>query len=201
MTSLSIVSTISYASSSHIGATHTAGVFSSPASFSHLVNVKLACDNYLLWKAQLLPFLGGQQLLGFVDGSRWAPAMMAMKTTDVGATQITNPEYIVWLQQDQMVLSTLLSSLSPEVLSQVLFLGSAAEVWMALERMFTPQSRARMIQIWRQLTTIQKKYLSIVDYFNKVKGLADALAAARRPLSKKESPSTCYVDLMQTTIN
>lgn len=112
--------------------------------------------------------------------------MMLMQTTYVGATQIPNPKCIVWLQHDHMVLNTLLSSLSLEVLSHVLFLGSAIEVWMVLECMFVSQSRAWMIQIRRQLPTIQKKDLSIVDYFNKVKGLVDTLAAARRPLEEEE---------------
>lgn len=80
--------------------------------------------------------------------------MMVMQTTYVGTAQIRNLEYIAWLQQDQMVLSTLLSSLSPEVLSQVLLLGSAIEGWMMLECMIVSQSRAQMIQIRRQLTTI-----------------------------------------------
>jgi hypothetical protein len=39
----------------------------------HLVTIKLNRDNYLLWKAQIVPYLRGQHLFGFLDGSRPAP--------------------------------------------------------------------------------------------------------------------------------
>lgn len=59
-----------------------------------------------------MPYLRGHQLLSFVDGTNVAPPMMITKTTTEGATQELNPAYQSWLQHDQMVLSTLLSSFS-----------------------------------------------------------------------------------------
>lgn len=53
-----------------------------------------------------------------------------------------NSAYLTWLQHDQLHLSALLSSLSLEVLSQVLLLNTSAEVWAPLERMFTTHSSA-----------------------------------------------------------
>ncbi|XP_040987834.1 uncharacterized protein LOC121235556 [Juglans microcarpa x Juglans regia] len=44
--------------------------FINPLPFSsHLVTVKLNHENYLLWKAQIMPYLKGQNLFGFVDGT------------------------------------------------------------------------------------------------------------------------------------
>ena len=83
-------------------------------SYGHLINVKLTRDNHLLWKAQILPILCGHQLLDLVKGTDVAPSKMVIVTTEEGATQAPNPEYNIWLQKDQMVLSTLLASLSPE---------------------------------------------------------------------------------------
>ena len=67
--------------------------------------------------------------------------------------------------------------LSEEVLSQVLFLSITADVWVALERMFASSSRARIMHIRLQLSTVKKNDLSVADYFNKVKNLADTLSA------------------------
>uniref|UniRef100_A0A2N9FHD2 Uncharacterized protein n=1 Tax=Fagus sylvatica TaxID=28930 RepID=A0A2N9FHD2_FAGSY len=40
----------------------------------HLVTIKLTRENYLLWKAQIVPYLRGQHLFDFLDGSRPAPS-------------------------------------------------------------------------------------------------------------------------------
>lgn len=86
-----------------------------------------------------MPYLRGQQLLGFVDGTNVTLDKIIMKTTTDGATQVLNPRFQLWVQQEQLVLSTIMSSLSPKVLSQVLLLSTAAKVWNALERMFSSQ--------------------------------------------------------------
>jgi hypothetical protein len=46
----------------------------SPSPFGSKVSEKLTRDNYLLWKAQVLPPIRGAQLEGMLDGSskaRW----------------------------------------------------------------------------------------------------------------------------------
>lgn len=52
----------------------TLNVFSpsAPSPLSHVkpfIFIKLTSTNNLFWKIQLLPFLRGQNLLGYVDGS------------------------------------------------------------------------------------------------------------------------------------
>ncbi|KAH7656943.1 Photosystem I PsaK reaction centre protein [Dioscorea alata] len=114
-----------------------AGLLPTPA-FGHLITVKLTRENYLLWKAQVLPYLRSQQLLGYIDGSVARPAETIAQIAQEGeVTTVQNPAFTRWLQQDQMVLSALLSSLSNEVLAQVLFLTTSKEVWRALEQMFS----------------------------------------------------------------
>ena len=100
-----------------------------------------------------MPYLRSQQLLGYVNGTIVCLTKTITQAMTEGATQIPNPTYNVWLQQDQLVLSVLLSSLLEKVLSQVLFLSTSFDVWMDLERMFPSQSRARIMQIRLQLST------------------------------------------------
>uniref|UniRef100_A0A2N9FV86 Retrotransposon Copia-like N-terminal domain-containing protein n=1 Tax=Fagus sylvatica TaxID=28930 RepID=A0A2N9FV86_FAGSY len=87
----------------------------------HLITIKLNRDNYLLWKAQIVPYLRGQHLYGFIDGTKPAPppslAVQASCTTAV----LPNPEFYTWHTQDQMILSALISSLSETVLAHVDF--------------------------------------------------------------------------------
>ncbi len=50
--------------------------------FHHLVTIKLTRENYLLWKAQIVPYLRGQHLFGFLDGSQPAPSPYLDLTSD-----------------------------------------------------------------------------------------------------------------------
>lgn len=66
-----------------------------------MINIKLTRDNYLLWEAQLVPYLCSQQLLGHVDGSTVAPVLVIVTMTIKGKLEHQpNPTYKAWLQQD-----------------------------------------------------------------------------------------------------
>jgi hypothetical protein len=112
-----------------------------------------------------------------------------------GRSIIVNPEYTSWYHQDQLVLNVINSSLSEVVLSNVVGAATACEEWSTLERMYASSSRARIMQMGMQLATIQKNELSIADYFNKVKKLADTLAAISKRLESEEFISYLLRDL------
>uniref|UniRef100_A0A2N9J5T9 Retrotransposon Copia-like N-terminal domain-containing protein n=1 Tax=Fagus sylvatica TaxID=28930 RepID=A0A2N9J5T9_FAGSY len=121
----------------------------------HLVTIKLTRDNYLRWKAQIVPFLRGQHLFGFLDASRPAPPQTLTVTTDAYVFKCT----------------------------------TSREVWLTLERMFTAHSRARVMNIHYQLSTLKKGDSSIADYFHKFTGLIATLAAIDKPLTEEEQVS------------
>jgi len=73
-----------------------------PFYFSHLLPVKLGPDNYLSWRAQVLPLLRSRYLEGYVDGSIPCPPPH-------------HPAYHTWVAQDQAILSAIQSSLTPSV--------------------------------------------------------------------------------------
>uniref|UniRef100_A0A0A9GRB5 Retrovirus-related Pol polyprotein from transposon TNT 1-94-like beta-barrel domain-containing protein n=1 Tax=Arundo donax TaxID=35708 RepID=A0A0A9GRB5_ARUDO len=137
---------------------------------------------------QLLPYLTGQGLLRYVDGSIPRPIQTIIVTPEDSGRRsiIVNLEFTTWYHQDHLVLSTILSSLTEEVLGSVVGLLTSRDVWCHLEKMFTSTSRAWIMQICMQLTTIQKKDMSIADYFNKVKRLADILSVVGKPLEDEK---------------
>ena len=69
---------------------------------------------------------------------------------------MANPEFLLWVQQDQLVLSAILSSLYENLISHVVGFATSCEVWQALECMFLSQSRARIMQVHFQLATIKR---------------------------------------------
>lgn len=161
---------------------------SSP-SFSQIISVKLTQENYLLWSAQILPYLRSQNLVGFVDGSMSAPSQtIAVEPSEETGNRkiIINPEFTVWYPQDQLVLSLINSSVTEEVLSTMVGITTAREAWITLEKQFASTSRARAMQIRMELSTIQKKDMTIADYFRKVKRLGDTLAAIGKRVEDEE---------------
>jgi hypothetical protein len=68
-------------------------------------------------------------------------------------TKVSNPAYDEWYAADQHVLGFLLSSLSKEILPQVVTKETAAAAWKEIGNMFSSQTRARTVTTRLQLTT------------------------------------------------
>jgi hypothetical protein len=77
--------------------------------------------SHTLWKAQVLVVLRGVQLVGFIEGTNPAPPekikVKAQKGEDL--EEVTNPAFELWKAQEQQVLSYLLTSVSCDVLVQI----------------------------------------------------------------------------------
>jgi hypothetical protein len=69
---------------------------------------------------------------------------------------ISNPTYQAWMQQDQAIMSTIVSSLTENTLGMVLFAKTSHDVWSTLEASFASQSTARSMQIRNQLLKLKK---------------------------------------------
>ncbi|XP_019160926.1 PREDICTED: uncharacterized protein LOC109157507 [Ipomoea nil] len=106
-------------------------------SAHHFVSLKLTHRNYLYWRTQIILFLRGQHLLGFIDGSRPCPSSVlevpASETSDDAASVTANPAYEAWLEQDASILSLLISSIFDEVMYLTLGQTRSRGVWLATE--------------------------------------------------------------------
>jgi len=81
------------------------------------ISIKLASTNYLLWKAQVIPILRGNDLLSYVQNQVSCPSQTIIG--EDGMSQ-TNPAETMWLRTDQLILGWINSSLSDGPLSQVI---------------------------------------------------------------------------------
>ncbi|KAF6145360.1 hypothetical protein GIB67_016821 [Kingdonia uniflora] len=73
--------------------------------------------------------------------------------------------------------------LHESVLAQVVGLDSSRVVWSALEKQFASKSRARKMQILRELQTIRKGSKTMSQYFLHAKQLVDSLATTGNPMN------------------
>jgi hypothetical protein len=154
-----------------------------PIPIHQAITIRLTKSNYLLWRAQLLPYLRSSKLMGFLDGSNPAPKQFISTATTTGEIEeALNPAYGTWYDQDQLLLSGLLSSMTEEVLRDVMAATSSRAVWTSLHRKFASSTKARTVQLRVDLATSKKQDLSAADFYHKITGLASELAAADAPL-------------------
>ena len=165
---------------------HSASPPTSLTVVHHLITIKLTRDNYLLWKAHIVPYLKGQHMFAFLNGSWPAPPQTLLTQLVATTTLVPNPEFQAWHLQDQLILSALISSLSEKILAHVVKCSTSREVWLTLERMFTSHSHAHIMQIHYQLATLRKGNSPIADYFHRFMNLADTFAAVDHPLNDFE---------------
>ncbi|KAK1604908.1 hypothetical protein QYE76_028689 [Lolium multiflorum] len=156
-------------------------------SLGESVSEKLTTENFMIWKAQVMPAIRGAQLAGYLDGSEEEPEKdIATKDNDGKEVKIRNPEYTRWIAQDQSVLGYLLRNMTREVLVQVAGLSSAREVWMAVTEMFSSVSKARIVHLRTQLNQTRKENRTGQAYFGRIKSLADEMANAGKKLDDED---------------
>ena len=160
------------------------GSFFSIPSIHNLVTVKLTDTNYLVWSFQVKPFLVGQNLWRFVDGSH--PAPPEYLETNPGPPKVLNPDYLVWLRTDQTLLSLLTATLSEPILGMVVGLTTSMEVWNSLARHFSQQSVANASALRVRLLSLTRDNRSISDYLLHAKSLSDTLTSIGHPVSNED---------------
>jgi hypothetical protein len=92
---------------------------------------------------QMKLYLIGQGVFFFVDGLMVCPSLH----NDVSTTETTNNSsfsqaFLAWKQQDQLILSTLLSSLSIDVFHLVVDCLTSISVWSTLEHALASPSNS-----------------------------------------------------------
>jgi hypothetical protein len=156
----------------------------SPAK-THLpdISIKLASNNYLLWKAQVIPILRGHGLLGYITNDISCP-----DSTIAGAdgTLQPNPAAATWLRTDQLILGWINSSLSDGPLSQVINSESYHYAWIFLETLNGSHTRDHIQQIKGELQTLSKGSYSLEDYLHRAKSLALSLRGAGKPMGDND---------------
>ncbi|XP_019196066.1 PREDICTED: uncharacterized protein LOC109189899 [Ipomoea nil] len=152
----------------------------------HYVSLKLTATNYLFWRAQLVPFLRGQNLYGFVDGTSVCPSEFLPSPSSSTVSPTVNPLYTDWVQQDQSISSMLYSSMAEEVLYLAIGHTTARAVWVLVETALGSTSCSRTLSLLTQLQGLQQGNSSTTDYLGRAKILVEQLAQAGRPIDLDE---------------
>ena len=73
--------------------------------------------------------------------------------------------------------------------SLVIFAATSQDAWTSLHTSFASQSQARAHAIRTALGEVKLHDLTVTDYFNKVRGMADTLASIGKELGPEEFTS------------
>jgi hypothetical protein len=94
---------------------------------------------------QMKPYFLSQGVYEFVDGSNSCPTPHVFVVD--GTSFQVNHYFLRWKQHDQFILSTMLSSLSMDVLYLVVDCQTLSFVWRTLEQALASPSNSRIIQL------------------------------------------------------
>lgn len=119
---------------------------------------------------------------GYLDGSIAVPPS---KLRDAEGTETLNPAYTLWCLIDAQLLSCLTASLSTATLPYVLGLRHATEVWFSLSDRYNALSETHVQELRTQLYN-HSKTSTVAIYIDKIKELAQKLAAAGSPIDDNE---------------
>ncbi|KAG7599793.1 Retrotransposon Copia-like N-terminal [Arabidopsis suecica] len=155
-------------------------------SISQCVTLKLNETNYLSWKLQFEQFLNSQLLLGYVTGAMARPPPTVVVRNGEQVAEANNPEFLKWMQTDQLIMAWIFGSLSEDTLKSVYGLRSSQEVWLYLAKKFNRVSATRKLDIQRKIQTTTKGSRSLSQYLSEIKALCDQLDSIGAPISEQE---------------
>jgi len=173
----SMANSSSSASSSANPPTDNTSPLSTMPTLSQLF--KLEGPNYLAWVSQFQPILRGNDLQGLVDGTDQCPPQFIIGETNI---QTANPAYVTWKKKDQLLLSWIISSLAPTLVSSMYGVNTSYQAWTALATKYASQSKSRISHLKRQLQNLQQGNKTCTEYLNMAKQWADKLSAAGKPV-------------------
>ncbi|BFG29707.1 hypothetical protein CerSpe_159810 [Prunus speciosa] len=131
-----------------------------------LVSKPLNGDNYSTWCRAMTISLNAKSKLGFIDGTIKMPS--AKSRPD---------DHASWRRCNDMILSWILNSITPDLADSVIYSTTAQEVWEDLRDRFSQSNAPRIFQIERDIACLSQAQMTVAAYYTKLKGLWDELGS------------------------
>ncbi|XP_040932543.1 uncharacterized protein [Gossypium hirsutum] len=151
-------------------------------SFPRHEVVKLDDNSFVQW----------QQQIRLLDGSLTAPARL-IQSFDAGL--VVNPLALAFDQQDSLLTSWLLSTISSPFLSSFTEVQTAHDVWLVANNLFAADSSTKQSHLRHELHSLRNGSLSIRSYVNKITNLCALLAASGSQISETERTAVLLASL------
>lgn len=126
-------------------------------------------------------FLHRQGLYSFIDGSDPYP-LTHLQSTD-GTDLQPKPSHLTLKQPDQLLISTLISSLLIDTIPLNIDCTISKEIWLTLEQALASPSNTKIVDLYVYLQQLCQGDDSVTTYLQKAKNYFDQLIATGRPIS------------------
>lgn len=93
------------------------------------------------------------------------------KTITADGIQKLNPVYVRWAQQDRLLLSATIRSISPEIISFITNSETSRHAWDTLHNTYNKSSRGRILALKNRLHNPTKGSRSISEFMHEIKTL------------------------------
>ena len=138
--------------------------------------------DYRAWKRTMEINLASKRKLGFATGTVPVPVDDEQKAE-------------LWETCNYMVIAWITSNLSPTIRRSVMYMTTAHEIWLNLEKRFSVTNGSRKYKLNRELYEIKQNHMSVNDYYTMMKSLWEELDSINM-LPAVNSPSAEVVKLL-----
>lgn len=154
--------------------------------------VKLDEGTFLQWKQQVRFIVNGYSLYGFLDGSVTVPSRFVQAHD---GTLELNPAASAYQQQDNLLTSWILSTISSTILSSFMDVQSDSDVWTTALAMIAADTDLKQSRLHHELHSIKKGNLTIRKYVAKLKSHCALLEASGYFISVTEGTTVLLAGL------
>ncbi|KAE8725945.1 hypothetical protein F3Y22_tig00008013pilonHSYRG00280 [Hibiscus syriacus] len=138
-------------------------------------------SNYFIWKEQVVLTFRGLGLEGYLDGSMPVPEKLVL---NAHGQFVVNAAYLRYVKQDISLASLLLSTVSPNILPQLVGVDTTSAVWNGVTKLYSKLSTTKLMNLHCRLRSMKKTNQSMRDYTMVIKELCDLLATCGSPISE-----------------
>ncbi|KAF7814697.1 Retrovirus-related Pol polyprotein from transposon TNT 1-94 [Senna tora] len=164
-------------------------------SFAHATTIKLTEENFLVWKMQITTTINGFNLQKYLIGDKFIPDKFA--TAEDAAAEKINQDYLHWVNQDQLLMSWLISSMTEEMVNKFVECSTTKDLWEQLRTYYSTNTKPKERQLRNQLRETKKGNSAMNDYLSKIKKITNALASIGASLSTHDHVETIFDGLSE----
>ncbi|RVX14187.1 Retrovirus-related Pol polyprotein from transposon RE1 [Vitis vinifera] len=146
---------------------------------SSLLSIKLNMSNLLLWRSQVLPLVRSLGLIHHLSENRHA----SEETMGTETKETHDQSIETWSHNDGLLTSWLLGLMTEEVMLLLDGIETAYDVWNSLGEKLLPMTKEKEVRLTNRLRGVKKGTRSLDEYLREFKGICDALATVRKPVS------------------
>ncbi|WVY89018.1 hypothetical protein V8G54_037873 (chloroplast) [Vigna mungo] len=151
----------------------------SESSAISLVYPLLKSNNYHAWSKSMYTALSAKNKVQFIDGTATPP-------------QKEDDSYHGWTRCNNMMVSWLVHSVSPDIRCNILWMESAQAIWDDLKSRFFQGDLLRISELQNEATALKQGERTVIEYFTKLRIIWDELDNFRpKPTCSCETKCCC----------